>query len=75
VDHVIVDWTRVVVVNLGVTGRTRSTVSMDHVLVNRAHGVIVDRGRGERRRIVCRVEGSERVPRGGYGRGCHCGVK
>jgi hypothetical protein len=73
--RVIVDRARGVFVDLGVTGRTRSTNRMDHVLVDCAHGVIVDRGRGERRRFVCCVEGSERVLRGGYGRGCHCGAR
>ena len=95
VDHVVVNLARGVFVELEVTGRTRSTVSMglividrargnvrlrstirvDHVLVDRVHGVVVDRGRGKRRRLVRSVEGSERVLQGGYGRGCHCGAR
>jgi hypothetical protein len=43
VDHVVVDRARVVVVDLGVTGRTRSTVSVGLIVVDRARGIVRSR--------------------------------
>jgi hypothetical protein len=67
VVHVVVDRAHGVVVDLGVAGRTRSTVRVGHVVVDRArvrarstvrvgHG-IVDRARGV---VINRVRGDRR---------------